>query len=182
MQRTIIANPAAHCPSDILAEQVALPVVYYDMDGLLQQRIIEINRAAANDVTAFFTLARKLKFPIAKVVRASDEPYRWDDLRLMADNATSGFNYRPVTKTGQPSWHALGLAFDVNTRLNPYISYYGGTEETEPDGATWDPTIPGTLYGSHPLVNLMKKRGWEWGGDWTRDSGRVDYQHFQKPR
>ena len=30
------------------------------------------------------------------------------------------------------------------------------------------------------LVVLMKNLGWQWGGDWMPESGRIDYQHFEK--
>ena len=81
------------------------------------------------------------------------------------------------------SFHARGLAIDVNTFLNPYIYLDDdGTVVTDPAGATYDPSKPGTLTADHPLVTFMKSRGWAWGGDWTLEADEViDYQHFEKP-
>ena len=49
-----------------------------------------------------------------------------------------------------------------------------------PENGVYDPSAKGTLTSDHPLVLLMKELGWEWGGDWTPETGREDYQHFQK--
>lgn len=177
----ITPNPHTNCPPDILAEQTAVSVRHYGFDGRLHDGTIEINRRVADDVAAFFELALQERFPIEKVVRASDEPYAWDDDRLMAANATSGFNYRPIAGTDRVSWHGYGRAFDVNPRQNPYVRYGEGTPRIEPAGADWDTTRPGTLFAAHALVRFMKRRGWQWGGDWNPAEGVVDYQHFQKP-
>jgi hypothetical protein len=53
-------------------------------------------------------------------------------------------------------------------------------EIVSPQGAVWSPAVAGTLYANHQLVLFMKERGWGWGGDWRPESGRVDYQHFEK--
>lgn len=179
----ILVNPGNPCPPELLSKQVGLAVVYMDCTDTVRSGVIEAHRDVAAEVHDFFALAFQLQFPIEKVVRASDPAYLWDDDKLMADNATSGFNYRYIPGTGEMSLHAQGRAFDVNTRLNPYITYQDGDilrPSIAPPGATWTPEIPGTLYEGHQLVVLMKERGWEWGGDWTPESGRVDYQHFQK--
>lgn len=173
-------NPRAGCPADILAQQVAVEVAYIDMAGKRQTGTIEINRAVADDIRIFFETALELGFPIEKVVRASE--YGWDDPAMMAANVTSGFNYRNIP--GQPtiSNHAHGLALDVNTRLNPYIVYGERGATVYPAGASWNPGVPGTLHKDHPLVLLMKDKGWVWGGDWVSDVDHaIDYQHFEKP-
>lgn len=176
----IRANPATHCPDDILAQQVALTVRYIDFTDTVQQGIIEIHQAVADDVQAFFTLALQLRFPIERVARASE--FNWDDPRMMAENITSGFNYRTIPNTDIVSHHSYGRAFDVNTRLNPYIVRQpDGTEIGYPKGAVWDISKPGTLYSAHPLVQLMKSRGWLWGGEELELTDNTDYQHFEKP-
>ena len=72
------------------------------------------------------------------------------------------------------------MAIDVNPLLNPY--------------QRWDRVIPingqqfldRTLdcYGLINEDDLCHKafisRGWKWGGDWAKESGYVDYQHFYK--
>jgi hypothetical protein len=153
--------------------------VHWGFDGSIHQGIIEVHERVVRDAADFFVRAFELQFPFERVVRSSDPEFAWDDDRLMAANATSGFNYRTIAGTNELSSHALG-AIDVNTRLNPYIRYTSEGELVSPPGAAWNPDAPGTLYGGHPLVAFMQERGWEWGGDWTRESGRIDYQHFQK--
>lgn len=173
-------NPKVACPPEILAEQVAIEVRYVDLAHKQRRGIIEINAQVSEDIQAFFAKALELSFPIETVVRASD--YGWDDQELMAANATSGFNYRTIPNTGMLSNHAHGLAFDVNTRLNPYIVYTNGRPEIFPAGAVWNPDVPGTLSADHGLVKLMKSKGWTWGGDWISDvDNAIDYQHFEKP-
>ena len=138
-----------------------------------------VSRAAVDDVSAFFSSALKLGFPIEKVIPAN--AYGFDDEAMMADNNSSGFNYRAIAGSSVTSLHASGLAFDVNPRLNPYIRYPSRNSAiVRPPGATRDVEIPGTLHVDHPLVSLMRAVGWEWGGDWKPESGRTDYQHFQR--
>lgn len=173
-------NPEFTCPPEILNQQIALSVQYYGFGRLNNYGVIEINRLVADDVKQFFALAYQLKFPIEKVAAASDMPYGWNDDRLMEENVSSGFNYRLVAGTDKVSLHGQGLAFDINPIQNPYIRYENGQTIIAPKGASWNPSKPGTLTSNHPLVHLMRDKGWEWGGNWTMESGRIDYQHFQK--
>lgn len=175
----IVTNPLQPQPDTFI---VPVSVDYIDFNGTLQHGTIEVNREVVSDIQAFFDLAISLHFPIERIVRSSDPDFSGDDDKLMAANASSGFNKRFIKGTTQPSLHSFGLAFDINCRLNPYICFTAsGESEIYPPGAHYDQTKPGTLYANHPLVTLMKGRGWEWGGDWSVASGRVDYQHFQKP-
>lgn len=178
--RVVISNPEQTCPPEMLKQQVPVDVQFLDFEGRLSSGMIEVNRVVADDVRAFFEQAIELNFPIAKVAPASENPYRWNDDELMAANVSSGFNYRLIAGTDTPSLHARGLAFDVNPRQNPYIRYENGIEIIAPTGAIWQPQEPGTLSAEHPLVQFMIERGWEWGGNWSAKSGRIDYQHFQK--
>lgn len=178
-ERPVLSNPENPAPSEVLDRQVALEVLHMGFDGKIHSGIIEVDEAVAGDVLAFFEHALYIGFPIEKVTRASDPAYGWDDDKLMAGNVTSGFNYRTIAGTDKESEHARG-AFDVNPRLNPYVRYTEAGEVVAPPGAVWDPPVPGTLYAGHPLVDFMEVRGWEWGGRWTSESGRTDYQHFQR--
>lgn len=178
-------NPERIAPPEFLKQIVPLEVDYVTFQGETKSGVIEVNEAVAHDVKEFFALAHELSFPIENVVRSSDSEYLWDDDKLMAANTSSGFNYRYIKGTTTPSLHGLGLAFDINTRLNPYIRYDKETGEllgTDPVDGVYDVDVPGTLTADHPLVIFLKDRGWEWGGDWPPESGRTDYQHFQKPQ
>lgn len=178
--RQVLTNPDIACPPEILKQQVAVEAKYVGFDDLPVSGVIEVNEAVAGDVKAFFEQTVLLNFPIEKVAPASSRPYEWNDDALMEANVSSGFNYRLIAGTDTPSLHGKGLAFDVNPRQNPYIRYKGRQEIVAPAGAIWQPDQPGTLSAEHPLVKFMIERGWEWGGNWTAESGRIDYQHFQK--
>jgi len=174
-------NPRNPAPAEVLADIKSIQVKYVDFKGEQQIGTIEIHKDLAADVKAFFEKTVELKFPIQHVVKSSDEKYKWDDDKLMADNATTAYNYRLIKGTDRPSLHGLGRALDVNDALNPYVRYVNGEALTDPEGSTYDPTVPGTLTADHPLVVFLKERGWVWGGDWTEEEhGVTDYQHFDK--
>lgn len=179
--KPVVANPEANCPAELLAHQKSLQVIYIGFDDQEHSGIIEIHQDIMDDVLAFFEVAYRLRFPVDKVLPASDPKFAWDDNKLMAANASSAFNYRLIAGTDKISLHGLGRAFDINPRQNPYIRYKGGETTVLPDGAAWDPNHPGTLHAEHELVRFMENLGWEWGGHWAPESGRTDYQHFQKP-
>jgi hypothetical protein len=172
-------NPAQPCPDEILQTIGVMEVQYLSFDGEYHIGQMAVAQSVMAEVEAFFRQALESRFPIAKVVPAS--VYAWDDEALMADNVSSGFNYRFIAGSDKPSLHGRGLAFDINPVQNPYIRYTEKGTITQPPKAVWNPEKPGTLHADHPLVKLMEGFGWEWGGHLTPDSGRTDYQHFQKP-
>lgn len=182
-KQALAQNPAFPAPQEIIDSQKLLEVMYYGFDGKLHQGQVVVNKKVASDVKAFFHKAREIRFPIAHAIPAADPRYGWSDDKMMADNNTSGYNYRTIAGSTNLSNHAKGLALDVNTFLNPYIYIdNNGQVITDPSGATYDPSKPGTLTKDHPLVKLMEARGWTWGGDWTLENDEViDYQHFEKP-
>lgn len=184
VERPIKLNPDKPAPQEIIEQLVSLKVTYRDMDKQQRQGIIEVNRSLKDDVLTFFKYAYYLNFPVNEVVVSSDPRYKWDDNKLMAANATSGFNYRTISGGTTPSQHGLGRAIDVNPRQNPYITLdEQGTPLTAPKDASWLPGTPGTLHDKQPLIQLMESRGWSWGGRWTlqdEDGAVIDYQHLQK--
>ena len=188
LSKRVASNPERPTPPEIQKEITPLGVVYVDFDGNRQHGTIEVNKAIAADVEAFFEEALRINYPIERVVKSSDPEFGWDDDKLMDANTSSGFNYRLIKNTDKPSLHGLGRAFDINTRINPFIRWDGptGEKEVDPAGAEYDPAVEGTLTEYHHLVVFMKSRGWTWGGDWQRDDrpgmpSRTDYQHFEKP-
>jgi hypothetical protein len=178
----VLSNPDKPCPPEILRRIVGVEVVFVDVEGNDQRGIIEVHETLTHDVADFFALARSIDFPISSVTPASAEQFGFDDGKLMAANASSGFNYRTIAGTDRPSLHGLGRAIDVNPRLNPYLKYdeQGSLVETHPADGAYDTRVAGTFTAGHPLVRFMKERGWEWGGDWTPETGRTDLHHFQK--
>ncbi len=172
---------APGAPQSILRFLVAVEVRHLAFDGSETAGLIVVDYRVCDDVALFFAGALEVGFPIEKVIPAN--VYGWDDEAMMTDNDSSGYNYRQIAGSGQLSLHAFGRALDINPRQNPYIYYAAdGKALTRPSGAVHNPYVAGALHAAHPLVELMRERGWEWGGDWTPAGGRVDYQHFQKAR
>lgn len=66
------------------------------------------------------------------------------------------FMYRPKRGSAKYSTHSWGIAFDINVATNQM----------------------GTRGDMNPaLVDLFRKHGWKWGGDWT--GANCDPMHFQ---
>lgn len=183
LEMALAQNPKAQAPADILSAQVVSTVEYFGFDWKKHRGQIVMNSVVIDDVKEFFELALKTNFPIKKVIPICAPQYKWDDIISCGDNNSSGFNFRYVS--GDPtrlSNHAKGLAFDINPVENIYVRYDKDLSETfryPPDGV-YDLEAKGTLLATSSLVLLMKKLGWDWGGDWTPESGRIDYQHFEK--
>lgn len=150
-------------------------VRYVGFDGLEHEGQIVVDKDLAREVREIFEEIRSSKFPIRKVTPVVR--YGWDDHRSMADNNSSGFNYRgQVTASGQArvlSNHAFGRAIDIDPAQNPYISKSGKAT------GTYDPSKRGTLTRDSAVVRIFLKSGWKWGGNWP---GNKDYQHFEKPQ
>jgi peptidoglycan LD-endopeptidase CwlK len=178
----VLQNPERPCPDEVLAALGLLDVQYLGFDGKIHQGQIVVATEVMAEVEAFFRQALELKFPIERVVPVSAPPYRWDGKKVLTDNLSSGFDYRKVQTKNKQSLHSFGLAFDINPRQNPYIRYKNGKEVLHvPGKVRHNSSKPGTLTFDHPLVKLMEGFGWQWGGNWTKKSGRIDYMHFEKP-
>ncbi len=159
-------------PSEIKKDLVLIDVQYFSFDSKLHRGQLVISKDLRSDIEKIFRVIRKEKFPVAKVIPIVY--YDWDDEKSMADNNTSGFNYRFIAKTKRLSNHSYGKAIDINPLLNPYIR----RDLHQPEGSVYDPSRPGTITNNSFLVNEFKKLGWEWGGEWKNSK---DYQHFEKP-
>lgn len=158
-------------PATVLAQMEVVTVRYYSFDGALHQGQIVVHRDLAEEMRAIFSDIEASKEPLAKVIPIVK--YGWDDDASMADNNTSGFNYRRVgsSSRGTLSRHASGYAIDINPRQNPYMAKRGGWPYPHRPGT------PGTLSRDSAIVRAFRMRGWSWGGNWA---GSKDYQHFEK--
>lgn len=176
-------NPESPAPQSIVVSLEVLNVEYTGFDGTLHSGQITVRNNVVQDVTRFFATALEIGFPIEKVIPISNEKYVWNDEVSCDDNNSSGYNYRLIADTDRISKHAAGVAFDINPVQNIFVKYDADLNEIArfPKDAVYDEQAPGTLTKEHPLVQLMKSLGWTWGGDWTPEDGRVDYQHFEKP-
>ncbi len=160
-------------PQHIQSSLEMIEVEYQGFDGLEHRGQIIVHRDLADEVKAIFQEITAARFPLEKVVPVAK--YDWSDDLSMADNNSSGFNYRPVVGRKHLSQHAFGRAIDINPRQNPYVSQ----TRTLPHGALYDPQEPGTLTENSAVVRSFEKRGWTWGGTWRN---LKDWQHFEKPR
>jgi len=154
-----------------------LTVCHRGFDGADHQGELIVHESVAEEVLEIFKELHDLQFPIEKIQLVSRYDYS-DDLSMAANNS-SGFNFRKVQGTNHLSWHAYGLAIDINPRINPYILASG--EVLPHNGERYTDRgleVPGMILEDSPVVKIFKSYGWEWGGDWDVVK---DYQHFQKP-
>lgn len=147
-------------------------VRYLDFSGQVRSGTIEIDSSLAREVGEIFEEILASGFPIRQI-RPMREFGGDDDSAMRSDN-TSGWNWREARGTGQLSWHALGRAIDLNPRENPWQKEV----RTRPAGAVHARGVPGTLERDDAVVKAFRRRGWHWGGRWTRVK---DWQHFEKP-
>jgi peptidoglycan LD-endopeptidase CwlK len=156
---------------------VLVSVKHWDFFGKIQMGHLIVLDTIAVEINAIFASLYQAKFPIAQIIPLVQ--YRWDDQKAILANNTSGFNYRSLT--GFPdllSWHALGLAIDINPLQNPATmpNANGGIYKTP---GRYEKAKPGTILADGPVVRAFLKHGWDWGGSYTGD--KKDYQHFEKP-
>ena len=159
-------------PDSILTQMSLVNVKYFGFDSLIHHGQIIVHHSVVDEISLIFKELLIEKFPIEKVIPAVY--YNWDDDLSMHDNNTSSFNYRRATNSGKLSSHALGLAIDINPRINPYIDRSGNTF---PSNGTYNISQQGTITDSSQCFKILRKYGWKWGGHWRYSK---DYQHFSK--
>jgi peptidoglycan LD-endopeptidase CwlK len=165
------ATEGISIPPPIKENLVLIDVLYYSFDGKLHKGQLLIHHSLEKDISDIFSFIRETKFPVEKVIPISR--YNWNDSLSMSDNNSSAFNYRRVKGSRNFSSHSTGKAIDINPLLNP--QYKNGI--SYPHNTVYDTSVRGTISGDSPLVELFKKKGWRWGGNWRSTR---DYQHFEK--
>lgn len=158
-------------PANLVKNLVLVNIEYYSFDEKLHKGQIVADRELAEEITEIFSEIKESKFPIKKVVPIIK--YGWSDSLSMLDNNSSCFNYRKIKGINMLSLHSRGRAIDINPLQNPEIKY----GIINPEGAFYSPNAKGTILKESAVYIAFKKRGWEWGGNWSRWK---DYQHFQK--
>lgn len=154
-------------------------VLHTGFDGLTHIGELIVNKAIAEDVVEIFRELYNIKYPIERILLIDE--YDADDLKSMADNNSSAFNYRFVEGTTRRSVHSDGLAIDINPLYNPYVRTRAGKLEVLPEDASEyvDRTKDNIYYISKddPCYRAFVSRGFTWGGEWKNSK---DYQHFEK--
>ena len=99
-------------------------------------------------------------------------------------NTISCFCFRNIAGTDRLSWHAYGLAVDINYKQNPYVAFDESTNKITkliPDDSEKyvDRTLneKGMIKEDDVCHKAFVSRGWEWGGSWAPDK---DWMHFQR--
>ncbi len=160
-------------PAEIIEKLELITVEYYSFDNKLHSGQLIMHRSLVSDIIQLFDLMKEDKFPIAKCIPIVK--YDWSDSASMADNNTSGFNYRFVAGTKNLSNHAKGMAIDINPVQNPAVYNNGNIS---PQGAKYNTKARGTILDDSEYTKFLVGKQWRWGGVWTSVK---DYQHFDKP-
>ncbi len=172
---------------DIALEDLRyLRMSYYDFSHTPRVGEMIVNAKIADDVMSIFRELFENGYEL-ETMRLVEDFWQGDgastDLASMAANNCSCFCYREVTYGGKLSYHALGLAIDINPRSNPYVWYENGQMLVLPENAYEfaDRTAddPHFIRSGDFCCKLFERYGFEWGGDWETP---IDYQHFEVHR
>ena len=152
-------------------------VGYRNPAGDAAQGLLIVHRGVAHETKRIFQDLFAAGFVFEEIQPAS--VHAGNDDHLMATNTTSAFNCRRVTDGKGFSKHSYGRAIDINPLWNPYVK---GQKVLPPKGAPYakdrkNLKQPGLLHPESLPVQLFKKAGWTWGGDWK---SLKDYQHVEK--
>lgn len=137
-----------------------------------------VHKELAREVSAIGLDIFAASFPVEQ--QRLIDYWNADDEASMRANNSSALCVRMITSGGTLSNHALGRAWDINTRLNPYHNKAKGIVAPVVGEEFLDRSqnIPGMIKEGDAVVKAFDARGWQWGGRWNDP---VDYQHFQKP-
>ena len=168
------AIAGSEIPEEIREILALVTVKHLSFDGEIHQGQMVIHKELADEVSALFVQLLEIRFPIYSVIPVS--VFGWSDEASMAANNTSAFNIRLINDgSGRYSQHSYAWCIDINPMQNPCLDFR--TDTSEPQGAIYDPSVPGALVQNSRVVNLFRSYGWVWGGDWT---SLHDYMHFEK--
>jgi len=157
-----------------------LRVLHRNVEGKAIVGEMVCNRSIADELMSIFMELYANSYPIERMILV--DYYGGDDEASMSHNNTSCFNQRSITSGTSISKHSYGLAVDINPRYNPYyrkkseknivVAPKGSIEYSKREG-----NFPYKIVRGDLCYKLFRKKGFRWGGDWTRYK---DYQHFYK--
>ena len=119
---------------------------------------VKITRIAVNK-----KCAKSLEIILGKIAKEFNAKER---ALFQLDRYGGGFIFRPIrgvdgkTTVNKLSTHAYGAAIDLAPALNPLGAFYNPAKKMMP----------------HEVIEIFKKEGWFWGGDFK---SRPDCMHFQ---
>jgi hypothetical protein len=176
-------------PDDVLARSSWVPECPVAVDDLVYITVshwgfdeeyhtgeIIVNAAVGEDVVSVFRELHAAQFPIEQMRVITKEEI---DAHPTGDwNDTTSFVCRPAVGSNRWSWHAFGLAIDINPFHNPYLK--GDLVLPELASAYLDraDVRPGMIGPEDIVVEAFRSVGWSWGGDWN---SLKDWMHFSEP-
>ena len=156
-----------------------LKILHVDKDQKIHLGEMICNKHIADILLRIFRQLYDANYPIERMVLPDE--YDADDELQMRDNNTSCFCYRVVARSATLSYHARGLAVDLNPLYNPYYKKKpDGTVFVQPKTAA--PYIDRTKSFPYKIdvqdlaYRLFIQNGFTWGGGWRNSK---DYQHFE---
>ena len=158
-----------------------LRIKHINFHGEDQMGEMIVHKEVSVEVTKIFEALYNSDYPIKKMKLVSS--YKGSDWQSIESDNTSAFNCRKATGSKKWSKHSYGKAIDINPIENPYISRKGYIshkassvyrQRVHKKSTYADKAV---LLKNDQAVQIFKRHGWKWGGDW---SGVKDYQHFSK--
>ncbi len=145
---------------------------YLGFDGGVHMGALVVHARVAQEVADIFEELFNAGFQIERM-----QPY--EDFAIAeyaAHNDTAGFYCRPAQDDpSEFSWHAYGIAVDLNPMTNPFLDPKEGWWPKGSDGER-DPSAPGLVAPKSEVVAIFMRHGWAWGGIDTDP----DLMHFAK--
>jgi D-alanyl-D-alanine carboxypeptidase len=160
------------CPVDV-DDLTYLTLSHFGFDGRFHTGELLVNAAWADDIVEVFRKLHEARFPIEemRIIRLDeiDAPPTGDG------NVTSSFECRPATGSTGWSYHAYGLAVDINPFHNPYVK--GDLILPELASSYLDRSLvrPGMVVDGDVVTTAFDDIGWGWGGNWRTVK---DWMHF----
>jgi len=160
------------CPVT-MAELRYVKISHYGFDGRFHTGEMIVNTTVAEEVVEVFAILHEARFPIEQMrVTALEEV---DDHPTGDFNETGSFVCRPAVGSDNWSYHAYGLAIDVNPFNNPYVKDDLVIPELASAYADREDLRPGMIVPGDVVTEAFADIGWEWGGNWNT---LKDWMHF----
>ncbi len=163
------------CPVAV-DDLVYITVSHWGFDEEYHTGEIIVNAAVGDDVVEVFRRLHAAQFPIEQMRVITKEEI---DAHPTGDwNDTTSFVCRPAVGSDRWSWHAFGLAIDINPFHNPYLKGDLVLPELASAYLDRDDLRPGMIGPDDIVVEAFRSVGWSWGGDWN---SLKDWMHFSEP-
>jgi hypothetical protein len=160
------------CPVTV-DELSYLTVTHVGFDGESHTGEMIVNASVASDVAGVFGKLYEARFPIEQMRVITAEEV--DDHPTGDWNETTSFVCRPAVGSTSWSYHAYGLAIDVNPFHNPYLKGDLVIPELASAYVDREDLRTGMIVPGDVVTGAFADIGWEWGGNWR---SLKDWMHF----